>query len=189
MSDEQKKVLEQEREARFNMQKALLNKGGLGFLLKMFNKIKKDVDFDKEVLISKTLQILISVLDRLHTQKFLSQLSQLTTTANLVELMTGCLVITNSYLQNMVIKLDKRFNELFQRQKQLNQHEKDSSAIDTAYSQLQEENFDSSILTSCLNFIFRIFMLIPTSFPLICEHPLLKSILEAGLIRMQHKKI
>ena len=46
-------------------------------MLYMLNNINKEVDFDKDILTSKTLQILISLLDKLHATKLLPLLTNI----------------------------------------------------------------------------------------------------------------
>lgn len=62
----------EERQARAELQQALITKGGMHFLLCMFTSINKQIDFEKELLASKTLQLLITILDRLHNPKLYS---------------------------------------------------------------------------------------------------------------------
>ena len=69
--------LEQERLAKIELQKQLLNKGGFHFLLYMLNNVDKEVDFDRDILTSKTLQLLINLLDKLHATKLLGLLANI----------------------------------------------------------------------------------------------------------------
>lgn len=59
----------QERLARLELQKAIVSKGGFHFLLYMFNNVNKEADFEKDILTSKTLQLLITLLNQLHSVK------------------------------------------------------------------------------------------------------------------------
>lgn len=55
LSKAQEQQLADERQARAELQQALITKGGMLFLLCMFTSINKQIDFEKELLASKTL--------------------------------------------------------------------------------------------------------------------------------------
>ena len=67
-------MINQERQQRFEIQKNILGKGGFQFLIHVYKSIKKDVDYDKDILTSKTLQLLIYLLNLLHQQKLQPQM-------------------------------------------------------------------------------------------------------------------
>jgi len=73
-------------------------------MLYMLNNINKEVDFDKDILTSKTLQILISLLDKLHATKLLPLLTNIEKPVHQTEMITCCLTIT----MNFLITIEKR---------------------------------------------------------------------------------
>jgi len=86
-----------------DLQIALMKKGGFNFLLYMFNTINKEADFDKDILMSKTLQLIIFILDRLHVTRYTQQLSQVEKPQHLNELLNGSLTIVNSFLKSVIV--------------------------------------------------------------------------------------
>lgn len=88
----------QERQARTECLQYLIAKGGFHFLLYMFSKINKQIDFEKELLASKTLQLLISILDRLHQGKCTPLLQLHERPHHIRAMMQGCFVLINSFL-------------------------------------------------------------------------------------------
>ena len=71
LSKAQEQQAIEERAARNELQQSIITKGGFHFLLNMFSTINKEIDFEKDLLTSKTLQLLIGILDRLHHTKHL----------------------------------------------------------------------------------------------------------------------
>lgn len=69
ISHNQQKLLTQERTNRLEIQKNILTKGGFHFLIHVFNSVKKETDFEKDILTSKTLQLLIYLLNQMHSNK------------------------------------------------------------------------------------------------------------------------
>ena len=102
----------QERMARLELQKTIVSKGGFHFLLYMFNNVNKEVDFEKDILTSKTLQLLISLLNQLHSVKLQPILSAFEKPQHLAELIEGCLIIVSSFLKSVIAKQKARYDEL-----------------------------------------------------------------------------
>jgi len=152
---------------------ALIDKGGFNFLLTMFSKINKAVDFEKDTLTSTTLQLMINILDRLHSQKFLPTLERFESSARLQTIVDGCLIIIHQFLKCTVEKQSKLQSELVQKKEQ---------DTDFIYTRLQNQTFDLRILESTLNFLNKILHVIPNSFQKVGSHKLFFSIIELGLL-------
>lgn len=102
----------QERLARLELQKTIVSKGGFHFLLYMFNNVNKEVDFEKDILTSKTLQLLIALLNQLHSVKLQPILSAFEKPQHLTEMIEGCLIIVSSFLKSVIAKQKAKYDEL-----------------------------------------------------------------------------
>ena len=81
-------------------------------MLYMLNNIDKEVDFDKDIVTSKTLQILITLLDKLHATKLLPLLANVEKPAHQTEMITSCLTITKNFLVTIQKRQSKKLEEL-----------------------------------------------------------------------------
>jgi hypothetical protein len=78
----------------------------------MFNNINKEADFEKDILISKTLQLLINLLSLLHTTKLQPIMSLFEKKKHLEEIINGCLTIVDSFMKSVVKQQNAKFEEL-----------------------------------------------------------------------------
>jgi len=70
----------------------------------MLNCVDKEADFEKDVLTSKTLQLLIGLLDRLHAAKLQPLLLTIEKPQHLNELMGASLTIVKTFLGSVLRK-------------------------------------------------------------------------------------
>ena len=122
--------------------------GAIGLKLSELNNVDKEVDFDKDILTSKTLQLLIYLLDKLHATKLLPLLNSIEKPLHLNELITSCLTIVENYLNTIQKRQNKKVEELNEKTKQ-----DPSKAVEigaSIYGQMQFQPLESVILTgSC----------------------------------------
>ena len=197
MPQAQVQALQQERLARLELQKAIVSKGGFHFLLFMFNNVNKEADFEKDILTSKTLQLLIALLNQLHSAKLQPILSVFEKPQHLAEMVEGCLVIASSFLKNVIAKQKVRYDELVANQKRiLNQGngagpgsaEAEVSNLDLVFNQLQHQTFGTTILTAALSFLAKILSTYPSSFSMLSKHEKFHQILKYGLTEISQRR-
>ena len=165
---------------RAELREQLLRKGGFNFLLYMFNKMNKEVDFEKDTLSSKTLQLLIFLLNQMHSAKLQPILATYQRSWHIDQMIQGCLTIVHSFLRNV----DKK-----QRTKQDELLGQSAPNIENIYLQLQNQGFETIILTASLNFLTKILNTHPVSFQGLKNSPKFSQILKYGLIDISQKKI
>ena len=84
-------------------------------MLYMFNSINKNIDFEKDLLASKTLQILITLINQLHQEKRKARQNLFQREQHLKLLFDGCLTIVEVFLQNLVNKKQSMRDEIVSR--------------------------------------------------------------------------
>jgi len=166
----------------------------------MFNNVNKEVDFEKDILTSKILQLLIFLLSSLHSAKLQPLLVGLEKPQHLSEMIGGCLTIVDSFLKSTVTKQEIHFQELVQKQKQalsgkastyeiISDQQLTPGAIDLIYNQLQHQPIETVILTASLNFLTKILTCCPASFSTLAQNEKFFKILKCGLIDVHQKKV
>lgn len=78
----------------------------------MLININKEVEYDLDTLTSKTLQLLIYLLDKLHTTKLLPLLNSIEKPVHLNELMVCCLTIVENFLNTIKKRQNAKMKEL-----------------------------------------------------------------------------
>ena len=153
----------------------------------MLNNVDKEVDFDKDILTSKTLQLLIFLLDKLHATKLLPLLNSIEKPIHLNELITSCLTIVENYPNTIQKRQHAKVEELNEKIRQ--DPSKAAELGASLYGQMQFQPLESVILTGTLNFLAKILNLYPNNFQFLMKNEKLSHILRLGLIEIGHKKI
>lgn len=153
----------------------------------MLNNVDKEVDFDNDILRSKTLQLLITLLDKLHATKLLQLLANIEKPIHVNELITSCLTIVKTYLLTIQRRQNQKLEELEAKAKQ--DPSKAAEIKASMYGQMQFQPLETVMLTGTLNFLAKILNLYPSNFQFLMKNEKLLQILKLGLIEIGHKRI
>lgn len=157
----------------------------------MFNKMNKEVDFEKDTLSSKTLQLLIFLLNQMHSAKLQPILATYQRSWHINQMLQGCLTIVHSFLRHVNEKQRLKQEELLSTKSNSGQGVNNGATpnIENVYMQLQNQGFETIILTASLNFLTKILNTHPESFQGLQNNPKFSQILKYGLIDISQKKI
>jgi len=96
------------------------------------------VDFQKDILTSKTLQLLLSIMKEFHSKTCLPILQQYERPEHLVDMINGTIVILNSFLMHASASLTREYDLLIEKQKKLNNGEESPAMMQYVYNNLQQ---------------------------------------------------
>ena len=178
ISTAQQKVITQERQNRLEIQKNILAKGGFQFLIHVFNSVNKETDYEQDILTSKTLQLLIFLLNQLHQSKLQQQMQTIEKHFHVKVMIEGALAIVHQFLLNVIKKQTELKEQLEAKQ--------DHQFVSI---QLQNQPIETMILTASLNFLTKILTVCPNSWVYIQKSDKLYHIIKLGLIDSTQKKI
>lgn len=106
-------------------------------------------------------------------------------------MLQGCLTIVHSFLRHVNEKQRLKQEELLSTKQNSGQGTNNSGTpnIENVYMQLQNQGFETIILTASLNFLTKILNTHPESFQGLQNNPKFLQILKYGLIDISQKKI
>lgn len=101
----------------------------------------------------------------------------------------GSCVIVNSFLKSVTLKQDSKYAEHLTHLIKLNNNESSPSILTQAFSVLQTQQFDTSVLTTTLNFLVKILQMSPRDFDVLNQEHQFEQMLKYGLIEISQKRI
>lgn len=155
----------------------------------MFSTINKQIDFEKELLASKTLQLLIGILDRLHQGKCGPLLQLYEKPHHIRALIQGCFVLINSFLMKANEKQESKYKEQLAKLTSQNNNECTPAVMSQVHGLLQSQPFDINVLTSSLSFVHRLLQANPKRFLDLAKSNLFAQTLKQGLIEISQRRV